>query len=88
MIPLRGVFSSGDAWMLTGDLFRRDADGDLWRVDNLAEVVHTADGPVFTGPIRDALGDVPAVDLVLLRRPARGIRIPAGGRGGDAAHRT
>ena len=65
MIPLRGVFSSGDAWMLTGDLFRRDADGDLWRVDNLAEVVRTADGPVFTGPIRDALGDVPAVDLVV-----------------------
>lgn len=65
MIPLRGVFSSGDAWMLTGDLFRRDADGDLWRVDNLAEVVRTADGPVYTGPIRDALGDLPAVDLVV-----------------------
>ncbi len=66
MIPLRGVFSSGDAWMLTGDLFRRDADGDLWRVDNLAEIVHTAAGPVFTGPIRDALGDLPAVDLVVV----------------------
>jgi putative long chain acyl-CoA synthase len=65
MIPLRGVFSSGDAWTLTGDLFRRDGDGDLWRVDNLAEVVHTVDGPVFSGPIRDALGDVPAVDLVV-----------------------
>jgi putative long chain acyl-CoA synthase len=50
---------------MTGDLFRRDADGDLWRVDNLAEVVRTVDGPVFTGPIRDALGDVPAVDLVV-----------------------
>ena len=65
MIPLRGVFASGDAWMLTGDLFRRDADGDLWRVDNLAEIVLTADGPVYTGPIRDALGDIPAVDLVV-----------------------
>jgi putative long chain acyl-CoA synthase len=65
MIPLRGVFSRGDAWLLTGDLFRRDSDGDLWRVDNLAEMVWTADGPVFTGPIRDALGDVPAVDLVV-----------------------
>jgi putative long chain acyl-CoA synthase len=65
MIPLRGVFSSGDAWTLTGDLFRRDSDGDLWRVDNLAEVVHTTEGPVFTGPIRDALGDLPAVDLVV-----------------------
>ena len=33
MIPLRGVFASGDAWLLTGDLFRRDADGDFWRVE-------------------------------------------------------
>jgi putative long chain acyl-CoA synthase len=65
MIPLRGVFAPGDAWLMTGDLFRRDADGDLWRVDNLAELVRTVDGPVFTGPIRDALGDVPAVDLVV-----------------------
>ncbi len=65
MIPLRGVFASGDAWMLTGDMFRRDSDGDLWRVDNLGEIVHTATGPVFTGPIRDALGDLPAVDLVV-----------------------
>jgi putative long chain acyl-CoA synthase len=65
LVPLRGVFAAGDAWQMTGDLFRRDADGDMWRVDNLAEVVHTADGPVFTGPIRDALGDLPAVDLVV-----------------------
>src|SRR5205807_739935 len=65
MIPLRGVFAPGDAWLMTGDLFRRDEDGELWRVDNLAEVVRTVDGPVFTGPIRDALGDIPAVDLVV-----------------------
>ncbi len=39
MVPLRGVFASGDAWLLTGDLFRRDADGDFWRVNNLAEMI-------------------------------------------------
>jgi putative long chain acyl-CoA synthase len=65
VIPLRGVFARDDAWVATGDLFRRDRDGDYWRVDNVAEVIHTADGPVFTGPIRDALGDLPAVDLVV-----------------------
>jgi len=65
MIPLRGVFASGDAWLLTGDLFRRDADGDYWRVNNLADVIESASGPVFPGLIRDALGDLPAVDLVV-----------------------
>jgi putative long chain acyl-CoA synthase len=63
--PLRGVFSSGDAWLETRDLFRRDGDGDYWRVDGVSEVIRRAEGPVFTGPIRDALGDIPAVDLVV-----------------------
>jgi putative long chain acyl-CoA synthase len=63
--PLRGVFARDDAWLATGDLFRRDADGDFWRVDGLGEVVHTAEGSAFTAPIRDALYDVPAVDLVV-----------------------
>ncbi len=27
---LRGVFEAGDAWLETGDLFRRDVDGDFW----------------------------------------------------------
>jgi putative long chain acyl-CoA synthase len=72
--PLRGVFARDDAWLATGDLFRRDADGDFWRVDGLGEVVHTAEGPAFTAPIRDALYDVPAVDLVV----AYGVQ-PGGG---------
>ncbi len=62
---LRGVFSRGDAWLEVGDLFRRDADGDWWRVDNLGDVIHAAAGPVFTGPIRDALGGLPAIDLAV-----------------------
>jgi putative long chain acyl-CoA synthase len=62
---LRGVFSRGDAWLEIGDLFRKDADGDYWRIDNLSDVIHTASGPVFTGPIREALGTLPAVDLAV-----------------------
>jgi putative long chain acyl-CoA synthase len=62
---LRGVFHADDAWLDTRDLFRRDADGDYWRVGGVADVIRTADGPVLPGPIRDALGDVPAVDLVV-----------------------
>jgi putative long chain acyl-CoA synthase len=63
--PLRSLFRRDDAWVATGDLFRRDVDGDYWRVDGVADVIHTARGHVFTTPIRDALGDIPAVDLAL-----------------------
>jgi putative long chain acyl-CoA synthase len=65
MTPLRGVFSREDAWLATGDLFRRDKDGDFWRVDGLSDVIRTEAGPVFTVPIRDALTDLPAVDLAV-----------------------
>ncbi len=71
---LRGVFTRGDAWVATGDLFRRDADGDFWRVDSLTDVVHTDAGPVFTAPIRDALGVLPAVELAV----AYGVRLAEG----------
>ena len=63
--PLRSLFARGDAWVVTGDLFRRDVDGDYWRVDGAGDVIHTEQGPVFTIPIRDALGAIPAVDLAL-----------------------
>ncbi|MGB9186156.1 MAG: AMP-binding protein, partial [Solirubrobacteraceae bacterium] len=64
-ISLRGVFHRDDAWLATGDLFRRDVDGDFWRVDSVRELVRSVSGPVFPGPIRDALGDLPAVDLAV-----------------------
>jgi putative long chain acyl-CoA synthase len=63
--PLRGVFTRDDAWLSTGDLFRIDADGDYWRVDGVTEAIPTEDGIVFTGPIRDAMGELPAVDLAV-----------------------
>jgi putative long chain acyl-CoA synthase len=63
--PLRGVFSAGDAWAVTGDLFRRDSDGDHWRVDATSALIRTLDGLVAAGPSRDALGDLPDVDLAV-----------------------
>ncbi|MFZ0040378.1 MAG: AMP-binding protein, partial [Solirubrobacteraceae bacterium] len=62
-IPMRGVFARDDAWLSTGDLFRRDDEGDYWRIDSVRDVIHTEHGPMFTAPIRDALSDLPAVDL-------------------------
>lgn len=75
---LRGVFARGDAWLATGDVFRRDADGDHWLVDHLPSVIRTAEGPVFSLPIRDALGEIPAVDIaVSYGVPANGGELPA-----------
>jgi putative long chain acyl-CoA synthase len=62
---LRGMFTRGDAWVETHDLFRRDGDGDYWYVDNSDEVIVTESGPVFRGPIRNALGALPGVDLAV-----------------------
>jgi len=73
---LRGAFAAGDAWLATGDLFRRDPDGDYWRVDSIADVIRTVEGPVFTAPIRNALGDLAAVDLAV----AYGVAVNGAGR--------
>jgi len=62
--PLRGVFGADDAWLSTGDLFRRDSDGDYWRLDSARELILTPRGPVYAGAVRDALGDLSEVDLV------------------------
>jgi putative long chain acyl-CoA synthase len=73
--PLRGVFAKDDSWLSTGDIFRQDDDGDYWRLDGAADVIRTARGAVYTAPIREALGELPAVDLAV----AYGIR-PGDGR--------
>jgi putative long chain acyl-CoA synthase len=46
------VFSRDDAWIATGDVFRRDADGDLWLATPGRQV-------------EDALGALDAVDLAV-----------------------
>ena len=48
--PLRGVFEPDDAWLATGDLFRRDEDGDYWLVDHVAALIRTAHGYVAGVP--------------------------------------
>lgn len=63
--PLRGVFARNDAWLATGDLFRRDVDNDLWLVDDVADLVPTEHGRVPTIPVVDALMTIPGVDLAI-----------------------
>ena len=63
--PLRGVFGRDDAWLATGDLFRRDADGDYWLVDGAAVIIRGPGNPIPARPISDALGDLPSIDLAV-----------------------
>jgi putative long chain acyl-CoA synthase len=61
----RGVFAPADTWISTEYLFRRDADGDYWLVDNRGSVIRTARGPIYSEPITDAIGQIRAVDLAV-----------------------
>ncbi len=65
-VSMRSVFAEGDTWITTDHLFRRDSDGDYWYVDNRNTVIQSVRGPVFRQPICDALGDIAAIDMVVV----------------------
>src|SRR6185437_5359271 len=75
----RDVLEPGDAWLLTGDLARRDEDGDYWFVDRISDVIRTEGGPVPSRPIEDALYEVPEVALAVAFgvRDGAGAEVPA-----------
>ncbi len=60
---LRDVLVRGDAWLATGDLVRRDAEGDVWLVERIADIVDTAQGPVFPRAVEEALLAISGVSL-------------------------
>ena len=86
---LRGVFEAGDAWLETGDLFRRDVDGDFWLVDHVPSLIRTAarrrpDGP-DPGRARRRRGGRARGRL---RRPAKDGSAPDPVRGGHRSARA
>lgn len=72
--PLRGVFEKGDAWVSTGDIFRRDGQGDYWMLDDARGLIVRKDGPVASIPIEDHLGELDAIDLVAVYRVKGGTK--------------
>jgi putative long chain acyl-CoA synthase len=72
------VFAPGDAWLTTGDLARRDADGDYWFVDRIADVIHAASGPLASRALEDTLYELDAVALaVAYGVTENGVELPA-----------
>ena len=64
-VPLRGVFGPHDAWIDTGEDFRRDEDGDLWPLGRGTDIIVTAEGTVRPREIEDALAGVPGVVMAV-----------------------
>jgi putative long chain acyl-CoA synthase len=60
---LRDAFAPGDRWLVTGDVFQVDAEGDYWLVDRADQMIVTAAGPVASLRIEDAIYDAPGIAL-------------------------
>lgn len=44
-----------DGWLFTGDIVRREFDGHIIQLDREVDVIHTANGDVFTLPIEEKI---------------------------------
>ncbi|MGV0739781.1 hypothetical protein ABQF35_25390 [Mycobacterium syngnathidarum] len=60
---LRGVFDRDDAWVVSGDVFSRDGDGDYWYVGPAAQMLPYRGGAIVPRQIEDALMRLRAVRL-------------------------
>ncbi|MGV9860898.1 AMP-binding protein [Gordonia sp. NPDC003425] len=77
---LRGVFAENDRWEVSGHLFRRDSDDDLWFMGSADSVVRSTAGPVYLPPIEQALSRIRGVDQVVVYgvgRPGRQLAVAA-----------
>lgn len=79
---LRNAFRPGDAWLRTGDLFRRDEDDYYYFVDRVGDTYRWKSENVSTTEVANVLAEYPDVETVTVY----GVPIPGQeGRAGMAA---
>lgn len=61
-IPMRSVFEAGDAWRSTGDLFRKDGNGNFWHHESVSALIPTEQGIVAPSEVSRELATIPAID--------------------------
>ena len=68
-----------DGWFFTGDVAARAEDGHFLQLDREVDVIHTADGPVYSLPVEEVVHEHPAVfdACVYGARQADGTQSPA-----------
>jgi putative long chain acyl-CoA synthase len=73
----RDVFGPREIWYATGDILRRDADGDYWYVDRIAHLIRGPHGWISPHEIEEALYAIPSIELAVVYGLARETLPPA-----------
>src|SRR5690606_9875133 len=60
------VFGGNETWYATGDILRRDADGDYWYVDRTSHLIRGPHGWISPRQIEDALYEVARIELAVV----------------------
>jgi len=69
---IHDVFVSGDSWFVSGDLLKKDKDGDYWYVDRIGDTFRWKSENISTGLVENVLADIPFVENVSVY----GVKLP------------